>query len=123
MKTHTQTATVREMRTLANTCKTQAADAAEHLKACQRLSEVTCDSAKLADRSAGLAEEAEKRAFHEKISAELAAGRADRRAHDAQAAANIASDAARDARKAKRAIIIALLIAILADAALHFFTH
>lgn len=123
MKTHTQTATVREMRTLANTCKTQAADAAECRKLCLELSKTTCDNAERADRSAGLAEEAQNRAFYEKTSAELAAGRADRRAHDAQAAANIAADAARDARKTSRAIIIALLIAILADAALYFFTH
>ena len=123
MKTHTQTATVREMRTLANTCKKHAADAAEHLKTCQRLSEVTCDNAVRADRSADLAEGAEKRAHQATRTADDSAWRADRRAHDAQASANIAADAAKDARKAKRAIIIALLIAILTDAALHFFTH
>lgn len=120
---HTQTATVREMRTLTNTCQKHAADAADHLKVCQRLSEVTCDNAVRADHAADRADQAAGRAFHAEKSAEGAAWRADRRAHDAQAAANIASDAARDARKASRAIIIALLLAILADVALHFFTH
>jgi len=120
---HTQTATVREMRTLANTCKKHAADAAEHLKVCQRLSDVTCDNAERADKAADRADQGAGRAFHAKNSTEDAARRADRRAHEAQAAANVASDAARDARKTKRAIIIALLIAILADVALYFFTH
>ena len=44
-------------------------------------------------------------------------------ANRARVDAIAAEKAARDARKAKRAIIIALLLAILADVALHFFTH
>lgn len=120
---HTQTATVREMRTLANTCKTHAADAAEHLKVCQRLSEVTCDNAVRADHAADRSDQAAGRAFHAEKSAEDAAWRADRSGHEAKAAATIAADAARDARKASRAIIIVLLLAILTDVALHFFTH
>ena len=85
---HTQTATVREMRTLTNTCQKHAADAAESWKNCHTL--------------AATAHSAANRACVDAIAAEKAA---------------------RDARKAKRAIIIALLLAILADVALHFFTH
>ena len=85
---HTQTATVREMRTLTNTCKKHAADAAESWKNCHTL--------------AATAHSAANRACVDAIAAEKAA---------------------RDARKASRAIIIALLLAILTDIALHFFTH
>ena len=85
---HTQTAAVREMRTLTNTCQKHAADAAESWKNCHTL--------------AATAHSAANRACVDAIAAEKAA---------------------RDARKAKRAIIIALLLAILADVALHFFTH
>ncbi len=85
---HTQNATVREMRTLTNTCQKHAADAAESWKNCHTL--------------AATAHSAANRACVDAIAAEKAA---------------------RDARKAKRAIIIALLIAILADVALYFFTH
>ena len=81
MKTHTQTATVREMRTLANTCQKHAADAAEHLKVCQRLSEVTCDNAVRADQAADRAEDS----------------------------ATIAGTAAKLTQKAKRDILITLL--------------
>ena len=120
---HTQTATVREMRTLTNTCQKHAADAAEYLKVCQRLSEVTCDNAERADQAADRADQAAGHAEHAERSANDAAWRSDRRAHEARAAANIASDAARDARKAKRTIIIALLLSLTAHAAIHFFTH
>lgn len=127
---HTQTATVREMRTLANTCQKHAADAAEHLKVCQRLSKATCDNAERADKAADRADQGAGRAFHAKNSTEDAVRRADRRAHEAQAAANAAQDAAKDAERFAKhaaatllAIIIALLISILADAALHIFTH
>lgn len=85
---HTQTATAREMRTLANTCLKHAADAAESRKNCHTL--------------AATAHSAANRAHVDATSAEKAA---------------------RDARKASRATIFALLIAILADIALHFFTH
>lgn len=85
---HTQTATVREMRTLTNTCQKHAADAAESRKNCHTL--------------AATAHSAANRACVDALAAEKAA---------------------LDARKTKRAIIIALLIAILADVALYFFTH
>lgn len=86
--THTQNATMREMRTLTNTCQKHAADAAESWKNCHTL--------------AATAHSAANRACADAIAAEKAA---------------------RDARKAKRDIIIAFLLAILADTALHFFIH
>ena len=55
---HTQTATVREMRTLANTCKTQAEDAAESWKNCHTLAATAHSAANRATVSAIDAEKA-----------------------------------------------------------------
>ena len=111
---HTQTATVREMRTLTNTCQKHAADAAEHLKVCQRLSEVTCDNAVRADHAADRAEHADR-------SATNAAWRADCSVHDAQDAAKAAEQAAKHTAKDKLIIIIVLLVSIIINAAINSF--
>jgi hypothetical protein len=58
MKTHTQTATVREMRTLANSCKTHAADAAESWKHCHTLAATAHSAANRATMDAIAAENA-----------------------------------------------------------------
>lgn len=58
MKTHTHTATVREMRTLANTCKTHATDAAESWKNCHTLAATAHSAANRATVSAIDAEKA-----------------------------------------------------------------
>ena len=62
MKTHTQTATVREMRTLANTCQKHAADAAESWKNCHTLAATAHSAANRATVSAIDAENAALRA-------------------------------------------------------------
>ena len=58
MKTHTHTATVREMRTLANTCKTHATDAAESWKNCHTLAATAHSAANRACVDAIAAEKA-----------------------------------------------------------------
>lgn len=88
MKHTTQTATVKEMRTLANTAKKHSEDAANSWQQVHNLT--------------AAAHSAANRACMDAIAAEKAA---------------------RAARQAKRAIIIALLIATLINAALHFFTY
>ena len=55
---HTQTATVREMRTLANTCQKHAADAAESWKNCHTLAATVHSAANRATMDAIAAEKA-----------------------------------------------------------------
>ncbi len=62
MKTHTQTATVREMRTLANTCQKHATDAAESWKNCHTLAATAHSAANRACKDAIAAENAALRA-------------------------------------------------------------
>jgi hypothetical protein len=62
MKTHTQTATVREMRTLANTCQKHATDAAESSKNCHTLAASVHSAANRATMDAIAAENAALRA-------------------------------------------------------------
>ena len=59
---HTQTATVREMRTLANTCQKHAADAAESWKNCHTLAATVHSAANRATMDAIAAEKAALRA-------------------------------------------------------------
>ena len=58
MKTHTQTATVREMRTLVNTCQKHADDAAESWKNCHTLAATVHSAANRATMDAIAAEKA-----------------------------------------------------------------
>lgn len=84
----------------------------------------TCSKhAERAARSAECAEGSEKRAYHAKLTAENAAFRATLMGDEAKAAVIVAREYAQRARKAMLAIMLALMGAILAFAAIHFFTH
>ena len=87
------------------------------------MSELTRDAAERAYRYASHAEGAESRAILDKRAAEDSAWRAEHAAHEAKAAANFAEDVAKSARKTLQAIKLSLLVAILAAAAIYFFTH
>lgn len=112
--THSPNDTVREK---------HAEDVSELLKCYRKLSDLTHDAAERAYRSASIAEGASSRASLDKRAAEDHAWRAEHAAHEAKAAANFAEDVAKSARKALQTIMLSLLVAILAAAAIYFFTH
>lgn len=100
-----------------------AEDVSELFKSYRKLSDLTHDAAERAYRSASIAEGASSRASLDKRAAEDHAWRAEYAANEAKAAANFAEDVAKRANKALLAIKLALMLAILAFAAIHFFTH
>lgn len=112
--THSQSATVREK---------HAEDVSELIKCYQKLSELTRDAAERSYRYASHAEGSESRARLDKRNAEDSAWRAEHAAHEAKGAAIVAEAAAKHARQAMLVIKLSLMGAILAFAAILFFTH
>lgn len=106
-----------------NTCQKHAEDVSELLKCYRKLSDLTRAAAERAYRSASIAEGASSRASLDKRAAEDHAWSAEHAAHEAKAAAIGAEEAAKRASNALLAIKLLLLVAILAAAAIHFFTH